>query len=93
MFVAGLATDYCVKNTVLDARRLGFEATVVEDAVRGIEVEPGDTERALEEMRRGGRRLHDVRGAAGRKGAERGPDVVRRAGTAQLLARDARHSS
>ena len=54
VFVAGLATDYCVKNTVLDARRLGFEVTVVEDAVRGIDVEPGDSERALEEMRRAG---------------------------------------
>jgi nicotinamidase/pyrazinamidase len=54
VFVAGLATDYCVKNTVLDARRLGFEVTVVEDAVRGIDVEPGDSERALEEMRRTG---------------------------------------
>ena len=51
VFVAGLATDYCVKNTVLDARRLGLEVTVVEDAVRGIDVEPGDTDRALEEMR------------------------------------------
>ncbi len=60
VFVAGLATDYCVKNTVLDARRLGLEVTVVEDAVRGIDVEPGDTDRALEEMRVAGRRLHDV---------------------------------
>ena len=51
VFVAGLATDYCVKNTVLDARRLGLEVTVVEDAVRGIDVEPGDTDHALEEMR------------------------------------------
>jgi nicotinamidase/pyrazinamidase len=54
VFVAGLATDYCVKNTVLDARRLGFKATVVEDAVRGIDVEPGDSDRALEEMRHAG---------------------------------------
>ena len=41
LFVAGLATDYCVKNTVLDARREGFDVTVVEDAVRGVDVEPG----------------------------------------------------
>ena len=41
VYVAGLATDYCVKNTVLDAVELGFGVTVVEDAVRGIEVEPG----------------------------------------------------
>jgi nicotinamidase/pyrazinamidase len=57
LFVAGLATDYCVKNTVLDARREGFDVTVVEDAVRGVDVEPGDSERALEEMQRAGARL------------------------------------
>ena len=51
LFIAGLATDYCVKNTVLDARREGFEVTVVEDAIRGIDVEPGDSDRALDEMR------------------------------------------
>ena len=54
VFVGGLATDYCVKNTVLDARRLGFDATVIEDAIRGIDVEPGDSDRALDEMRRAG---------------------------------------
>ena len=57
LFVAGLATDYCVKNTVLDARREGFDVTVVEDAVRGVDVEPGDSERALEEMERAGAHL------------------------------------
>ena len=57
LFVAGLATDYCVKNTVLDARRQGFEVTVVEDAVRGVEVEPGDSKRALEEMEAAGAHL------------------------------------
>jgi nicotinamidase/pyrazinamidase len=54
LYVAGLATDYCVKNTVLDALRAGFEVTVVQDAIRGVEVEPGDSQRALEEMRRAG---------------------------------------
>jgi nicotinamidase/pyrazinamidase len=57
LYVAGLATDYCVKNSVLDARREGFEVTVVEDAIRGVDVEPGDSERALEEMRRAGAEL------------------------------------
>ena len=57
LFVTGLATDYCVKNTVLDARRIGFEVTVVEDAVRGVDVEPGDSERALEEMEGAGAEL------------------------------------
>jgi nicotinamidase/pyrazinamidase len=57
LFVAGLATDYCVKNTVLDARREGFDVTVVEDAVRGVDVEPGDSQRALEEMEDAGAHL------------------------------------
>jgi nicotinamidase/pyrazinamidase len=57
LFVAGLATDYCVKNTVLDARRLGFDVTVIEDAVRGVEMQPGDSERAVAEMRAAGAEL------------------------------------
>jgi nicotinamidase/pyrazinamidase len=48
--IGGLATDYCVKNTALDALRFGFDVTVDRAAVRGVEVEPGDSERALGEM-------------------------------------------
>jgi nicotinamidase/pyrazinamidase len=48
--VAGLATDYCVKRTVLDACKLGFEVAVVLEAIRGIELRPGDCEKALAEM-------------------------------------------
>ncbi len=54
LYVAGLATDYCVKHTVLDAVRERFGVTVVEDAIRGIEVKPGDIERAKQEMRAAG---------------------------------------
>jgi nicotinamidase/pyrazinamidase len=54
LFVTGLATDYCVKNSVLDALGLGFDVTVVEDAVRGVDVQPGDSERALEQMEHAG---------------------------------------
>jgi nicotinamidase/pyrazinamidase len=54
VYIAGLATDYCVKNTVLDAVREGFDVTVVTDAIRGIDVKPGDSERAIQEMRRAG---------------------------------------
>ncbi len=54
LYVAGLATDYCVKHSVLDARAEGFEVVVVEDAIRGVEVEPGDSERAIEEMQDAG---------------------------------------
>jgi nicotinamidase/pyrazinamidase len=54
VYIAGLATDYCVKNTVLDAVREGFAVTVVEDAIRGIDVKPGDSARAVEEMKAAG---------------------------------------
>jgi nicotinamidase/pyrazinamidase len=50
VFVGGLATDYCVLNSVLDARKLGFDAVVLMDAVRGIDVKPGDVDRAVETM-------------------------------------------
>jgi nicotinamidase/pyrazinamidase len=51
VFVGGLATDYCVLNTVLDARRLGFETVLLSDAIRGINVNPGDVKKALEKMK------------------------------------------
>jgi nicotinamidase/pyrazinamidase len=54
LYVGGLATDYCVKASVLDARKLGFEVTVLEDAVRAVNLQPGDGERALETMREAG---------------------------------------
>ena len=52
--VVGLATDYCVKNTALDALRAGFQVTVDSSAVRGVEVQAGDSERALAEVRAAG---------------------------------------
>jgi nicotinamidase/pyrazinamidase len=52
--IVGLATDYCVKATALDALRAGFAVTVDTSAVRGVEVEPGDSERALAEVRAAG---------------------------------------
>lgn len=50
LFVGGLATDYCVKATALDARRAGLQVVVLEDAVGAVDVAPGDGERALAEM-------------------------------------------
>lgn len=50
LYVGGLATDYCVKRSVLDALKLGFEVTVLADAVRGVDVQPGDSARAMAEM-------------------------------------------
>jgi nicotinamidase/pyrazinamidase len=52
--LVGLATDYCVKHTALDALRHGFGATVDSTAVRPVDVEPGDGERALAEVRAAG---------------------------------------
>ena len=52
--VVGLATDYCVMNTALDALRNGFGVTVDSDAVRAVELEPGDGQRALEAVRAAG---------------------------------------
>lgn len=51
VYVTGLATDYCVRATVLDGIRAGFEVHAVTDAMRGVNVNPGDDRRALEEMR------------------------------------------
>lgn len=52
--VCGLATDYCVVETVLDARRRGLEAEVLLGAVRAVDLEPGDGDRAIERMREAG---------------------------------------
>jgi nicotinamidase-related amidase len=57
IIVCGLATDYCVKATALDGVQTGLKVTVVEDAIRGVEVEPGDSQRALGEMKAAGVRL------------------------------------
>lgn len=52
--VVGLATDYCVKETVLDAVRLGYDATVLRGCAAAVDLEPGDGEAALGEMRAAG---------------------------------------
>ena len=55
--IVGLATDYCVKETALDALRLGYPVTVLEDAVRAVELAPGDGRRALDAVRAAGGRV------------------------------------
>ena len=54
VYVGGLATDYCVKHSVLDALRNGFAVTVLTDAIRAVDVAAGDGARAIDEMRRAG---------------------------------------
>ena len=54
VFVCGLATDYCVKFTALDAVQFGFKTYLVEDASRGVNLRPDDVKNAIEEMRRAG---------------------------------------
>jgi len=57
VWVGGLATDYCVKNTVLDALKEGFRVKALEQAMRPVEVNPGDGERAIAEMREAGAQI------------------------------------
>jgi nicotinamidase/pyrazinamidase len=52
VFVGGLATDYCVLNTVKDASALGYEVVFLKDAIRAVDLRSGDGRRALEEMQR-----------------------------------------
>jgi len=62
LVVVGLATDYCVKSTVLDARQHGYPATVIENAVRAVNLRTDDGEKAVEEMLGAGALLESRRG-------------------------------
>lgn len=62
IFIGGLATDYCVISTVRDARQLGYDVFVLTDAIRAVDVQPGDGERAEEEMERLGARRISLQG-------------------------------
>lgn len=57
LFVGGLATDYCVKETALDAIKEGFQVVVLRDAIRAVDLNPGDGDRAIEAMRTAGAAL------------------------------------
>jgi nicotinamidase/pyrazinamidase len=54
IYLLGLALDYCVKYSALDARQLGLNAHVILDGCRGIDLQPRDLDRAVDEMKRGG---------------------------------------
>lgn len=57
IFVVGLATDYCVKATVLDGLKMGFEVVVISDGIRAVNVNPDDGANAIKEMKRAGARF------------------------------------
>jgi nicotinamidase/pyrazinamidase len=57
VYVAGIATDYCVRQSALDALRAGLEVRVLPDAIAGIDVHPGDAQRALDEISAAGAEL------------------------------------
>lgn len=60
LYIGGLATDYCVRSSALDAVRAGLRVTVLTDCVAGVDLKPGDSALALEEMVRAGVRLATV---------------------------------
>lgn len=57
LYITGLATDYCVRASALDAVKQGFQTYVVTDAVAGVNVQPGDDQKALDEMQKAGVKL------------------------------------
>lgn len=71
LFIGGLATDYCVKETVLDAFGAGFSVEVLKDCARPVDVKPGDGARALAEVQRAGARLTTSSRAADRLAGKR----------------------
>lgn len=74
--IAGLATDYCVKESGLDAIRLGFQPTVLAEAVRAVDLRPGDSDRALEALEAAGAKI------VGREEVARAAMPPRRSGRA-----------
>lgn len=54
LYISGLTTEYCVKNTAIDATRLGYHTIVIEDAIRPVAQHEGDEEKAKDEMRNAG---------------------------------------
>ena len=59
VLIGGLTTDYCVKTTVLDALKKGLKVKVLKNAIRAVNLEPGDGERAIEEMRAAGAEVEE----------------------------------
>ncbi len=66
IYMMGLATDYCVKFSSLDAARLGFHVYVIEDGCRGIELNPGDIQHSLQEMQKAGVKIVKAKDVLGK---------------------------
>lgn len=60
IYIMGLATDYCVKYSTMDALKLGFNVYVIIDACRGIDLKPGDLQGSIDEMAQGGAQIIHV---------------------------------
>ena len=60
LYIGGLATDYCVRESALEGLKQGFFVTVLKDAVKGVDLKPGDSTRALKEMAKAGAELADL---------------------------------
>lgn len=78
VFIAGLATDYCVKFTALDARELGFRTHLITDACRGVNLRPGDVANAIREMEAAGVRTIVSTAILPPQGAVPGKDALPR---------------
>jgi nicotinamidase/pyrazinamidase len=61
LYIGGLATDYCVKSSVLDALKHGLKVKLLMDAARGVDLKPGDSEKAIKEMVKKGARKITIR--------------------------------
>ena len=59
LYIGGLATDYCVRESALEGLKQGFSVTVLKDAVKGVDLKPGDSARALKELVKAGAELAD----------------------------------
>ncbi len=80
VYIAGLATDYCVKYTALDARTLGFNVFLVEDACRGVNLNPGDSAQAIDQMRAAGVKVVESESLAPAPSARGSASQAKRAG-------------
>jgi len=60
IYIGGLATDYCIRESALDGVKQGFSVTILTDAVKGVDLKPGDSARALKEIAKAGAELVDL---------------------------------